>query len=313
MSEGSPPKGPGDEHASRGFGLSRALDFGPLDRPIFEDEVLAFAAEVDREPEGISRLAQTPRTGNALPAVLAVIPGLVLFLIGLSSASAALQITGSVLLIGAAVLFYLVLRNGPTQAEDLADYRFRLHGFAVANGLAFTPTQHEYRQKGALFSLGDDDRRTENVLRWPGGELEVGEYHYSGIRSRGSAGIAQWWYARIGLNGPLPDLLLATNANSGFFGLGKLQQPTEQREQVKLHAQGRAKFTLSVAANNIPAAERFIDEPLLELLTRLYVDLEILDGEALLYSQQPLGALDSADWINLVDTTLVLRRRSEAA
>lgn len=314
MNDAAQPHGFDDEDPFRQRpALSRALDFAPFEETIFEEDVAHYLAE----SADAASFATTPERGSSTgafsPLLVAAIPGIALLIIGWSIASSTLQIVGVALVALAVIAGVLLQRKRAAQVDDLADYRFRLHNFAAANRLEFFAMRPDPERRGSLFTLGDADRRTQHVIRWPGRELEVGEYHFSTQNPRGKSVAAWWWYARIEVVGRLPELQLRTNANSGFFGLGRLQSPDDgsrQLEQVVLRTEGGEKYTLFADQLNIQAAQELSDSRLLDLLTRLYVDLEIIDGEALLYSQQPLGALDPSEWIALIEVALLLRKRS---
>lgn len=302
----------------------RPLDFSSFEAPIYEELVLEHAARLERE-----RGARTPPSpalrlrGSLVPGLLAALPGAVLLGIGLAGGSPGWTIAGAALLACVAVLGAIALRTGSGDGDDAVDYRYRLDRFAAANGLEYVAVEPGPERRGALFSVGDRDRRTENVVRWPGAELEVGEYRYSG--DRGTATPGRWWYARIRLDGELPELRLESNANRGFLGLGSLRPtvgdgPIADPGQTdgagaaagtaRLRAGDGERFALHARQRDGDRARALADEQLLDLLVRLYVDLEIAGGEALLYSQEALGGLDPADWSGLVEIARLLRARA---
>ena len=319
MNEMAPRPQSGDDGSRRDrrSGSLQRLDFSSFDSPIYEELVLEHADRLESERAAHVPPAPARRLSGALaPVLLSALPGAVLLGIGLVTGDPAWTIAGGAVLVCAVALATFAMRRG-SHRDDIVDYRYRLDRFAETNGLHYVSVSPDPPRKGALFSLGDRDRRTENVILWPNRELEVGEYHYSSERDRGSGSPARWWYARIRLDRDLPELRLESNANRGYFGLGRLRQTGGAEHArgaectTRLRASGGERFSLRSRQGESERARRLADERLLDLLVRLYVDLEIVNGEALLYSQEALGALDPSDWSGLVEIALLLRDQAD--
>jgi len=214
-----------------------------------------------------------------------------------------------VLTVAFCVWFVLVVvRDGRAAPE----WRVRLAGFARANGLEYVATEPDPDRRGVIFARGDGRRRVDDVVRWPGGALEVGVYRYVVHGARGTETPWQWGYARFPVGGQAPDLLLDARANNTLSSGGALSDVADLRMSTALEAPGGERFTLWAWPRHADRARAAVDAELLALLARRPggpIDLEVVDGVGYLYATHPLGTADPDTWRSVLAVARLLGAR----
>ncbi len=193
------------------------LDTSPLTEAIDRRDVRAFTARLRNEG--------TIATG-ALTILTLVIVGVagVIVAVPVIAGLAASVFAGdgvspvgllvSFVFLAAIVLIIVAIVRGFGGA---AARRYRLDGFARANGMQWHPGYDDPDRPGMIFRLGRD-RQTHDLLRRPAPRfVEVANYRYETGSGKNKA-THKWGYVALRLDAPLPHIVLDAVGNNGLFG-----------------------------------------------------------------------------------------------
>jgi hypothetical protein len=205
------------------------IDFAPLTAPMPEEAVRAWKAQAKASGAPWASV----QTGSILAVVFmipfAVIMVVVAFAFGAIVFSSAAE-SGSVL----ALIFPLVIMLGVIAIIAFAVVKgigaiarrwevwARMDGFARANGLTFSPLDSHPDYPGAIFRIGDtrqavDHLRSSADPTDPSRFFDLGNYRYS-TGSGKNRSTHTWGFLAFHLDRRLPNMVLDSRANNGFFG-----------------------------------------------------------------------------------------------
>jgi hypothetical protein len=239
--------------------------------------------------------------------VLLGVPTAVLFgLLSLDQGSGWAIAAAAVLLATVALCVWL-LTAASRHNRELPELRYRLERFAADNQLEYTPALADPAYRGLLFARGRE-RVAEDVVRWPGGRLEVANYRYVTQGYRGARSVWEWGYATAPLDRHAPELLLDGKRNKGVFD-DRIASPFDARTPTRLESPDGGRFELWTWRRDVHVARRLFDGALLSQLALHAVDLEIVGDRVFLFSNRPLSTRDPEMWAWVVETTTLIQDR----
>lgn len=300
----------GSEPDKHGIPPLSALDFGPLSQPVDPKAAQASAERLEIE-HGVATRVPRPNVGCMVGLILIVgLPVTVLFVLAAVD-SAWLWFVAAACGLVTVLLCAMVLRQTRRYNVEAAPYRVRLEELAEANGLTYLPKAEAPAREGMFFSQGsphyDEFRALADVVRWPDGALEVGEYHFMAPAYRGSASPDRGDYAVIRLGRAMPPMLLHAKANVG-------RAPGfDAREPIRFKASSGARFTLFAWVRDADLARAGVDQELIELLAGRRVELEFLGDRAILYTHAAFNKADPETWRWLLEVARLLQERTSVA
>lgn len=289
-----------------------ALDLGPLTAPVDAGAARDLSTSIDRR-QGRTTAGTVFGIGCVLLLVIAL--GFAFagaFAMGALSGGSLWWLLPAAAVAGLTVaLCAYVVRGATRQHRALPDQRWRLTGFAEANGIELVEQEADPAAVGSVIGRGDKNRRFEGVLRWPDRSFEIGEYRSTDVGYRGIESPIGFGYARIALDGAAPPFLLDAKANNSMVDGGSIAGFVDMRNPVRLRAANGARFTLWAWTRDQERAGAFADQELLDLLAERPVDLEVIGDEAFLYMPQAFPVVDAELWIWLRAVVDALRARAD--
>lgn len=197
-----------------------------------------------------------------------------------------LVLVGALLVIG--VLAVRRMRRSATE-------RYRIAGFAAANGMIYEDRIDDPPLPGLIFQLG----RSRNTTRAVRGQrprfVEFGNYEYTTGSGKDST-THRWGYVAVRLDVPLPNIVLDAQGNNALGT--NLPATFARRQQLSLEGDFDRSFTLYCPEGYERDAlylftpdimARFIDHA-------AQLDVEIVDDWLFLYMQRPASTVDPATW-----------------
>jgi hypothetical protein len=230
----------------------------------------------------------------AAVAVVIALPLLISVVLGFASAtgspvSAAVPIVLIVLVAAAVgVLIWMGVRGAQTT-------RYRLHRFALANGMTYEARIADPPLPGMIFSLGRSRVATDLVRGTRPRFVEFGNYQYT-VQSGKNSTTYRWGYVAVKLDVPLPNIVLDAKGNNGFGS--NLPASFQRAQRLSLEGDFDQHFTLYCPEGYERDAlylftpdimARFIDNA-------AQLDVEIVDDWLFLYTQRKASTLDPATW-----------------
>ncbi|MGP6178621.1 hypothetical protein ACTU6U_15120 [Microbacterium sp. A196] len=194
--------------------------------------------------------------------------------------------------------------------------RFRLTGFAKANGLRYTPRTSR-ALPGVIFEVGRD-RKTTDLLegheRWGRRErgrrsVEFGNHSYA-IDYRKFHITHRWGYVAIRLANPLPHIVLDAVGNNSLLRSNlPVRFDTDQR--LSLEGDFDDYFTLYCPSDyEVDALYLFTPDVMVHFIdSAAHFDVEIVDDWLLLYSKKPVVTTDPLTWERLANMVEAVTRR----
>jgi hypothetical protein len=89
--------------------------------------------------------------------------------------------------------------------------------FARQNGMTFTPYQVNPSYPGAIFQIGDSRQAVDHLVSTTGRFFDIGNYRYT-TGSGKNRSTRTWGFMAFHLDRKLPNMVLDSKANNGFFG-----------------------------------------------------------------------------------------------
>ncbi|MFK4729411.1 hypothetical protein ROT00_06975 [Agromyces mediolanus] len=286
------------------------LDDRSLTEHVARSSVTAHARRLEQElgiRGGVSRVG----VGCAMTiAVLLGFPTAVLFGLLSLEHGAGWAIAAAVILLATIALCGWIVIAASRYHRRAPELRYRLGRFAEDNRLEYTPSLGEPAHPGQLFSRGGE-REAQDVVRWPDGRLEVGNYRYVTVGYRGTRSVWEWGYATAPLAHPVPALLLDGKRNKGLFD-DRIASAFDARTPTRLESPDGGRFELWTWQRDADAARRLVDDQLLSQLGLRSADLEIVDGRVFLFSNRPLSTADPGTWAWIIETMDLIQARAAA-
>ncbi|MDA4895150.1 hypothetical protein PFZ55_50660 [Streptomyces sp. MS2A] len=174
--------------------------------------------------------------------------------------------------------------------------RYRLHAFALANGMTYEALVTDPPLPGMIFSLGHS-RRAEDLVRGDRPRfVEFGNYTYT-TGSGKNAQTHHWGYIAIKLDVPLPNIVLDASSNDGLFG-SNLPARFTKDQRLSLEGDFDRHFSLFCPAGyERDALYLFTPDVMVRFLDHAaHFDVEIVDDWMFLYTQRPVATLEEPVW-----------------
>lgn len=274
------------------------FDARPLTAPVDRRQLRAFIAQTDTADE---------RTGLGVMfgfwvffIVLLQVIVLVVLIIKegnpFSPRSAGMMLGIAVLggvLIGVVGLIYWIrwLHRRPDHKA-----RFRIAGFAYANGWTYLGSIPNPPHPGMIFTQGMR-RLSTAVVQVPAPRpIEIGNHRFvfddSKDGSSSNTRLSTWGYAALGLRVPLPNIVLRAS------GEGRLAVPPAASQRLSLEGDFDRHFTLYCPAGyETDALYLFTPDVLAQLVDHAGTfHVEIVDNRVYLYDRDELSTTDPAQW-----------------
>ncbi|HEV7740911.1 MAG TPA: hypothetical protein VGO65_00690 [Pseudolysinimonas sp.] len=93
----------------------------------------------------------------------------------------------------------------------------RMDRFARANGMTFSPVDGDPSYPGAIFQIGDTRQAVDHLRSVDGRFFDLGNYRYT-TGSGKNRSTRTWGFLAFNLDRRLPNMMLDSKANNGFFG-----------------------------------------------------------------------------------------------
>jgi len=200
------------------------IDFRALTDPMAESEVDAWKANA----KASGATWATWQVGNVI--ALVVFVPIVVFLIGIfgttgavfvnlasQSGNVGVTIVPLIIVLGVVALIAFAIVKGVGSFGKRWALWARMDKFAIVNGMVFSPVDPNPAYPGAIFSLGDSRQAIDHVRRTSGRFIDFGNYRYT-TGSGKNRSTRTWGFLAFHLDRRLPNMVLDSKANNGFFG-----------------------------------------------------------------------------------------------
>lgn len=272
-----------------------SFEASPLTEPVDARAVRAFAAQVR------ARTATGASASTVIGIIALVIAGVVFVPIMVSLVVTLASVSGSpgsatvVLLLAALVVagVGVLIWAGVRRAREI---RYRLDGFARANGMSYVPRVANPALPGMIFGIGSGRLAKDLVRGQSPRHVEFGNYQYT-VKSGKHSTTYKWGYVAVKLDVPLPNIVLDALGNNAVFG-SNLPASFHKEQALSLEGDFDRYFRLYCPAGYERDAlylftpdimARFIDNA-------AQLDVEIVDDWMFLYTKRQVSTLDPATW-----------------
>lgn len=186
------------------------------------------------------------------------------------------------LAVGAFFVIRAIVRGGHWETW------LRLDTFAKANGMVFSPRDHNPQYPGAIFNLGDSRIVTNHLTSATDRFLDIGNYQYS-TGSGKNRTTHTWGFMALHLDRRLPNMVLDSTANNGLFGGTNLPAYFDKKQILSLEGNFNKYFTLYCPRQYERDALYVFTPDLMALLidNAAPFDVEIVDDWMFVYSATP--------------------------
>ena len=295
--------------------VNRVIDYSALTYPVPKEQVAAFKAA--------SKTAGKPWAVVSVGTIVGlVLAGIVVVFMIVTFAGTAISISvssmsdggdpigflGSIfpaLFIGLIVFAAIVVVGRLLNGRNWETW-YRLETFANANGMIFSPVDHNPYYPGAIFNLGDS-RKSLNHLRSASDRyLDIGNYQYT-TGSGKNRSTHNWGFMALHLDRRLPNMVLDSKANNGLFGGTNLPAYFDKKQILSLEGNFNDYFTLYCPREYERDALYVFTPDLMALLidNAAPFDVEIVDDWMFVYSARPFPSADPGVYqrlFRIVDT-----------
>ncbi len=171
--------------------------------------------------------------------------------------------------------------------------RFRVHRFAMENGLSYAPEVENLSRSGAIFTAGTSRRGFDILSAGSRSDFEIGNYQYAG-NWKSERALRRFGYFRLRLPGPLPHIILEARRNRRWFGRSNLPWRFASSQSLSLEGDFDRYFKLHVPAGPEQDALYIFTPDLMVLFMDRAADfdVEIVDDWMYVYSPKPFRMLD---------------------
>jgi hypothetical protein len=291
----------------------RTVDYRPLTDPVQPEQVRAFKAAMRGTP-GYS--SASIMVGLVLLVVIvlfmlivsggifaAIVPVLVDAALSGPGGFAVLLFPALFIGVIVAVLVIAVLAvvRGPGW-----EARYRMHTFAQANGLVYSPADGSPSYPGAIFATGSSRMATDHFRSAADRFLDYGNYRYTTGSGKNST-THRWGFLALELDRSLPHMVLDSKSNNGLFGGSNLPAVFAKDQVLSLEGDFDRWFTLYCPRQYERDALTVFTPDLMALLIDEVApfDVEIVDRWMFVYSARELDMRQPAvhqRMLRIVDT-----------
>ena len=276
--------------------MNRVVDYSALLYPVPKEQVDAFrtASKAAGKPWAVI---------NPLTVVGLVVAGIIFgfLILGFSGSFIAISVSSMqeglnpvgvvgalvpALFIGLMIIGAFAIVRGVLKGRNWETW-YRLETFANANGLIFSPMDDNPQYPGAIFNQGDS-RKALNHLRSASDRfLDIGNYQYT-TGSGKNRSTHNWGFMALHLDRRLPNMVLDSKANNGFFG-SNLPAYFDKKQILSLEGNFNEFFTLYCPREYERDALYVFTPDLMALLidNAAPFDVEIVDDWMFVYSATP--------------------------
>jgi hypothetical protein len=190
------------------------IDFTPLTTPLPDAQVRAWKAQAKASGQPWASVQWRSVLG-----LLVLIPAvLVMFGVTFSLVSSMDNPIGGLLLVVVAlgVVGVIVVRTLGSSTRRWELWA-RVDAFAGANGMTFSPRDADPAYPGAIFGIGDNRQAVDHLRSTGARFFDFGTYRYT-TGSGKSRSTHTWGFLAFKLDRRLPNMVLDSKANNGFFG-----------------------------------------------------------------------------------------------
>lgn len=196
--------------------MQRTVDYAPLLNPIDPAAMRQFKAQWKLQHPF------TPRVEHILLAAFAALAGLMFLTTAGTVLVSALSTGAPALLLSAVAPGLLFAGVGVVLWFALGDpgrwqRRFRLSGFAAANGMIYRPRGGNPSYPGAIFGIGTERESLDHLSSAQGRFLDYGNYRWT-TGSGKNRRVHRWGFLALHLERSLPHMMLDAKANDTVLG-----------------------------------------------------------------------------------------------
>lgn len=201
------------------------IDFASLTAPMPDEAWRAWRTQA--KASGASWATDTAESFVAvlfvLPLVLGIVSVTSALLIGsANSGDPFAAVVPLIFTFGVIAIIAFALIKGIGSISRRWELWARMDGFARANGMIFSPRDSYPGYPGAIFQIGDtrqavDHLRSGANATQPGRFFDFGNYRYT-TGSGKNRTTRTWGFLAFHLDRKLPNMVLDSRANNGFFG-----------------------------------------------------------------------------------------------
>jgi hypothetical protein len=288
------------------------IDFDPLLKPSTPDEIAAYKAQA--KMSGAMWATWNP---SQIIAVVMVVP-VALGILGigggfatvvlssvLQSDSPILAVVPLIFFLGFIALLAFIIVRAIGSFGKRWELWVRMFRFARQNGMTFTPYDVNPSYPGAIFQLGTSRQSVDHLVSTAGRFFDFGNYRYT-TGSGKNRSTRTWGFLAFNLDRKLPNMVLDSKANNGFFGTN-LPATFDKSQILSLEGDFDTYFTLYCPKEYERDALYIFTPDLMALLIdeAAPFDVEIVDDWMFVYSNVAFRTGDAnmyARLFRIIDT-----------
>jgi hypothetical protein len=270
---------------------STAIDWAPLTTPLSEDEVTTWKAQAKASGKPWASIS-----GQNIVALVILIPFALVFVFVALGFSAAIFNLGSdsgnpialflpiLLVLGVIAIIAVAIIAGVGALGRRWELWARMDRFATANAMTFSPMDPNPSYAGTIFQLGDSRQAVDHLRSADGRFFDFGNYRYT-TGSGKNRTTRTWGFLAFNLDRRLPNMVLDSKANNGFFG-SNLPASFDKNQILSLEGDFDTYFTLYAPKEYERDALYVFTPDLMALLIdeAAPFDVEIVDDWMFVYS-----------------------------
>ena len=292
--------------------MPTSIDFAPLLTPAAPEEVAAWKAQAKASgarwanvnPSGIIGLVLVVPVAIGLVTIGGGFTTFVLDTVRDSRNTGLLVILG-LLFLGFLGVVALVIVGAIGSFGRRWELWVRLDRFARRNGMTFSPLDSYPQYPGAIFQIGYSRESVDHLVSSTGRFFDFGNYRYT-TGSGKNKQTHTWGFLAFHLDRKLPNMVLDSRANNGFFGTN-LPARFDKKQILSLEGDFDRYFDLYCPKEYERDALYVFTPDLMALLIdeAAPFDVEIVDDWMFVYSTVPFGAGDAnmyARLFRIIDT-----------
>jgi hypothetical protein len=282
------------------------IDFAPLTTPVPEAEVAAW-----KKLAKASRAAWATWQVSNIIAVVAIVPFVIIMFvvvfgfgtIAFDRISGPGDLRSLIFPIAVLVVVVAIIAVGIVRGVGSFGRRWelwaRMDKFARANGMTFSPLDGNPSYPGAIFQIGDTRQAVDHLRSADGRFFDLGNFRYT-TGSGKSRSTRTWGFLAFHLDRKLPNMVLDSKANNGFFGTN-LPATFDKNQVLSLEGDFDKYFTLYCPKQYEPDALYVFTPDLMALLIdeAAPFDVEIIDDWMFVYSNTAFVTGDPATYARL--------------
>jgi len=291
---------------TRFMATSTSIDFTPLSTPMSEDAVKAWKAQAKASGAGWASMS----AGNIIAIVLVIPVAFAFFSIAISfgvftfnaasrSGSTGFVVFPLIIVLAVIAIIAFAVIKGFGSLSKRWELWARMDAFAKANGMTFSPADGNPAYPGAIFGIGDTRQAIDHLRNVDGRFFDFGNYRYT-TGSGKNRSTRTWGFLAFHLDRRLPNMMLDSKANNGFFG-SNLPATFDKAQILSLEGDFDTYFTLYAPKEYERDALYVFTPDLMALLIdeASPFDVEIIDDWMFVYSNTAFRTGDASLYARL--------------